>query len=89
LQHVANKFIRMIFNLNYKASVNKVKQIDLLLTIEQLSQLETTCFMFKYQKKSLPTAFSIFFYNNLTHLSSNKSGPQTRSRNNFFQVIVE
>jgi len=70
----------MIFNLDYKASVNKVMQMNGLLTIEQLSQLETTCFMFIYQKKILSTAFTNFF----DRLSSNKRGLQTRSRNKFF-----
>jgi len=59
-------------------------QMNGLLTIEQLSQLETTCFMFNYQKKTLPTAFINFFDNNLTHLSNNKSGLQTNREINFF-----
>jgi len=84
LQRIANKFIRMIFNLDYKANVNKVMQINGLLTIEQLSQLETACFMFKYQKKTLPTIFNNFLDNNLTRLSSNKSGLQTRNRNSTY-----
>jgi len=78
----------MIFNLDFKASVNKVMQINELLMIEQLSQLETTCFIFKYQKKTLPTALITFSIISLAYLVI-KVAFRLVVELNFFRVFVE
>ena len=36
-----------------------------LMTVEQIQQLKTACFMFKYSKNLLPNSFAHFFLNNL------------------------
>ena len=61
LQHTANKFIRMIYNLNYRAPVNDVMKSNEHRTIEQLANLEIACFMHKYENANLPSAFCNFF----------------------------
>jgi len=77
LQRMANKFIRMIHNLDYRASVKEVMHSNGLLTIE------TACFMFRYQNNCLPSAFSdLLKQNNLcteniqTRRSKSKNFPK-------------
>lgn len=85
LQRVANKFIRMIYNLDYRASVKDVMQRNQILSIDQLAQLETACFMFKYINKSLPDAFSNLLEQNLLQpVRENIDIRQTRSKSKFF-----
>ena len=55
----------MIHRMHYKGSVKNAMCINGLMTIEQIQQLETTCFMFKYSKNLLPNSFANFFSNNL------------------------
>ena len=86
LQRVANKFIRLIYNLDYRASVKEVMQMNGLLTINQLTELETACFMFSYQKKTLPNVFSNLLENNLSRPKKNETvgSYRTRSGSLFF-----
>ena len=48
LQSSVNKFIRLMFKLNYRDSVKTLKQQYGVLTILQLEELETAIFMYKY-----------------------------------------
>ena len=51
------------------------------MTVEQIQQLETACFMFKYSKNLLPNSFANFFSNNLVD-PNNKI--KTRSNSAYF-----
>ena len=57
LQSSVNKFIRLIFKLNYKDSVKTLMQQYSLLTIHQLKELKTVGFMYKYLHDDLPVTF--------------------------------
>ena len=61
IQRITNMFIRMIHGIHYKGSVENAMCINGLITVEQIQQLETTCFMFKYSKNLLPNSFANFF----------------------------
>ena len=85
LQRTANKFIRMIYNINYRAPVNDVMKSNKHLTIEQLANLEIACFMHKYENGNLPSAFCNFFDQNCTDIAKNTASlHQTRSHCNYF-----
>ena len=52
----------MIHRIHYKGNMKNAMCINGLMTVEQIQQLETACFMFKYSKKicflkALPTSF--------------------------------
>ena len=51
------------------------------MTVKQIQQLETVCFMFKYSKNLLPNSFAHFFSNNLVD-PNNKI--KTRSNSVYF-----
>ena len=54
LQSAANKFVRFIFKLDLRESVkNSMQQLGIL-TINQLGELETANFMYKYLHNKLP-----------------------------------
>jgi len=88
LQRTANKFIRMIYNLNSGTSVKEIMKENGLPIIDDLENLETACFMQKYENGSLPPAFLYFFEANRTNSRKNmfnKNSPrQTRSQSNLF-----
>ena len=65
IQRIANKFIRMIHGIYYKGSVKNAMCTNGLMTVEQIQQLKTACFMFKNSKNLLPNCFANFFSNNL------------------------
>jgi len=67
LQRIVNKFIRMIYNLNSRVSVKEIMKKNGLLTIDDLVNLETACFMHKYENGSLPPTFLNFFEANRTN----------------------
>ena len=77
LQSSVNKFIRLIFKLNYKDSVKTLMQQYSLLTIHQLEELETTSFIYKYLHDELPVTFRNLLDDN--QLASSISR-QTRSQ---------
>ena len=57
LQSSVNKFIRLIFKLNYRDCVKTLMQQYSLLTIHQLEELETASFMHKYLHDDVPVTF--------------------------------
>ena len=60
----------MIHGIYFKGSVKNTMCINSLMTVEQIQQLETACFMFKYSKNLLPNSFAHFFSNNLVDLNN-------------------
>ena len=58
LQSAANKFVRLIFKLDLRESVKDSMQQLGILTINQLAELETANFMYKYLHKKLPIVFN-------------------------------
>ena len=91
IQRSANKFIRMIFQLDQRASVKSEMQENNILSIDQLMQHETACFMFKYITKALPNAFSNIFHENLIQTNqldtNNRTSYRTRSNSMFFPTF--
>ena len=68
LECTANKFIKIIYNINHRAPVNDVMKSNKLLTIQQLANLEIASFMHKDENGNLPSAFCNFFDQNCTIL---------------------
>ena len=60
IQRIANKFIRMTFGLDYRDNVKDIMHKHNLMTVEQIHQLETACFMYKYTNQMLPLCFKGF-----------------------------
>ena len=58
LQSAANKFVRLIFKLDLRESVKDLMQQLGILTINQLAELETANFMYKYLYNKLPIVFN-------------------------------
>ena len=83
IQRIANKFIRIIYNLHYRDSVTNIMQENNIMTIDQLSNLEMACFMHKYTKNKLPNSFNNYFSKNLLN-GNNKS--ITRTQSQFFPL---
>ena len=54
--------------------------------VEQIQQLETDCFMFKYLKNLFPNSFANFFSNNLVD-PDNKI--KTRNNSAYFHRFVD
>ena len=65
IQRIANKFIRLTFGLHHRASVADILRNNNIMTIDQITKLEITCFMYKYIEGMLPPCFNRFFQNNL------------------------
>ena len=65
IKQMANKFIRLTFGLHHKANITDTLQNNNIMTIDQIIELEITCFMYKYIKDMLPPCFDHFFKNNL------------------------
>ena len=61
LQRTANRFLRMVFNTNYRDSVGNIMKDNNLLTINQLAHKELAILMFKYNTNRLPSAFKALF----------------------------
>ena len=77
--------MRMNYNLNYRAPVTDVKKSNEHLTIEQLPNLEITCFMHQYENENIPSAFCNFLNQNCTNIAKNTASLlQTRSHSNYF-----
>ena len=81
LQSSVNKFIRLIFQLNYRESVKTLMQQYSLLTIHQLEELETAGFMYKCLNDELPVTFQNLLDDNQLACSTSR---QTRSQSNLF-----
>ena len=84
LQSSVNKFIRLIFKLNYRDSVKTLMQQYSLLTIHQLEELETASFMYKYLHDDLPVTFRNLLDDNQLASSTSR---QTRSQSNLFPLF--
>ena len=84
LQSSVNKFIRLIFKLNYRDSVKTLMQQYSLLTICQLEKLETASFMYKYLHDELPVTFRNLLDDNQL---ANSTSRQTRSQSNLFPLF--
>ena len=78
LQRSVNKFIRLIFKLNYRDSVKTLLQQY---TIHQLEKLETASFMYKYLHDDLPVTFRNLLDDNQLACGTSR---QTRSQSNLF-----
>ena len=81
IQRIANKFIRLTFGLHHRANVTDILQNNNIMTIDQITELEITCFMYKYIKGMLPPCFDHRFQNNLI---SNNFTKCTRSQSKFY-----
>ena len=80
IQRIANKFIPMTFGLHHRANVTDILRNNNIMTIDQITELEITCFMYKYIKSVLPPCFNHFFQNNLVSDNFTKC---TRSQSKF------
>ena len=56
LQSATNKLVRLIFKLDLKESEDSMQQLGIL-TINQLAELETANFMYRYLHNKLPIVF--------------------------------
>ena len=81
LQNSVNKFIRLIFKLNYRDSVKTLMQQDGILTIHQLEELETASIMYKYLHDELPVTFRNLLDDNQLACGISR---QNRSPSNLF-----
>ena len=50
IQRIANKFIRLTFGLHHRANVTDILRNNNIMAIDQITELEITCFMYKYIK---------------------------------------
>ena len=60
LQSSVNKFIRLIFNLNFRTSVTYTMKENEILSIEKLFKFETANFMYGHFNNLLPSVFGHF-----------------------------
>ena len=60
----------MIHGIHFKGSVKNTMCNNDLMTVEQLQELETACFMFKYSKPSFLTALPTSFQTILLTLTT-------------------
>ena len=89
IQRIANKFIRMVHGIHFNGSVKNTMCINGLMAVEQIQQLETACFMFKYSKNLLPNSFADFFSNKLVDLNNKvKTGSNSAYFPSFCKLIV-
>ena len=81
LQSSVNKFIRLIFQLNYRDSVKTLMQQYSILTIHQLQELKTAGFMYKCLHDDFPVTFRNLLDDNLLACGISR---QTKSESNLF-----
>ena len=81
LQTVVNKFIKIIFGLNTRESVKDVMQKHSIFSINQLKELETASFMYKYLLGDLPETLKNLLDGNYLDGSNSR---QTRSQSKLF-----
>ena len=60
----------MTFGLYHRANITDILHNNNIMTIDQITKLEITCFMYKYVKGMLPPYFDHFFQNNLVSETS-------------------
>ena len=71
----------MTFGLHHRANVTDILRNNNIMTIDQITELEITCFMYKYIKGMLPPCFDHFFQNNLVSDNFTKC---TRTQSKFY-----
>ena len=71
----------MTFELHHRANITDILQNNNIMTIDQITELEITCYMYKYIKGMLPPCFNHFFQNKLV---SNNFTKCTRSQSKFY-----
>ena len=54
IQQIVNKFIRLTFGLHHRANISDTLRNNNIMTIDQITELEIICFMYKYIKGMLP-----------------------------------
>ena len=72
-----HKFYRLIFNLNYRASVTYIMKENEVMSIEKLFKFESASLMYRHFNNLLPSVFGHIFDRNI--LKSN-----TRNSSNVF-----
>ena len=82
LQRAANRFIRLIFTLNYRESVKNTMQQNHESTINQLFENELASFLHRYDHGKLPLACQVLLKNNSK--SSKTKLRQIRSNSKYF-----
>ena len=78
LLSAANTFVRLIFKLDLRESVKDSMQVLGILTINQLAELETANFMYKYLNNKLPIVFNGLLDKNTT--SEKTHGTRSQSK---------
>ena len=86
LQTAVNKFIRIIFGLNARDSVKDVMQKHSISSINQLKELETASFMYKYLHGDLPENFQNLLDDNYLDGSNSR---QTKSQSKLSLAFAE
>ena len=84
LQCSVNKFIQLIFNLNYRTSVTCIMKENEIMPIEKLFKFETANFMYRHFNNLLPSVFGHIFDQNILKNNTRK----TRNGSNVFQNTV-
>ena len=77
LQCSVNKFIRLIFNLNYRKSVTYTTNENEIISIEKLFKFEAANFMYRRFNNLLPSVFGHSFHQSI--LKSNTRKTRNRS----------
>ena len=80
-QACANKFLRLIFSLDNRASVKNIMKERNILSVNQIFHMEVSKIMQRVALKTIPMPFQCIFENQIrgTHM-------QTRSSSSFFQT---
>ena len=78
-----NEMKGLIFGLHHRANVTDILRNNNIMTIDQITELEIACFMYKYIKSMLPPCFDHFFQNNLVSDNFTKC---TRSQSKFYPL---
>ena len=88
IQRIANKLIRLTFGLHHRANVTDILRNNNIMTIDQITELEITCFMYKYIKGMLPPCFDHFFKNNLVSDNFSKCTSQSKFYPSFCRLNI-
>ena len=75
-----NKLIRLIFNLNYRASVFYIMRDNEIMSVKKLFKFETANFMYLHFNNLLPIAFEHIFDQSILKSNTRK----TRNGSNIF-----
>ena len=81
-----SKFIRLIFNLNYRTSATNVIKENEIMSIEKLFKFETANFMYRHFNNLLPSVFG--YIKSLHHPLLSNAGFWTPSTETLFSVSL-